>query len=109
MSRVFDREIIDGFFGHSTEDHKQTMIKRRLLKEFINFNLTKVQKEYIILYYKDNMTITEIAKRYGVVPSTVSRTIKRARIKLYRALTGKELFSLYAKSGDENDKKNSHK
>lgn len=107
MSRIFDSEIINGFFGESTDDPKQIMLKRRLLKEFISFNLTKTQKQYIILYYKDNLTVTEIAKRFGVVPSTVSRTIKRARIKLYRAITGRELLSLYSKNGGKKDEKNS--
>lgn len=103
MSRIFDREIIDGFFGNNSDEPKQ-----RLLKEFMEFNLTKTQKQYIMLYYKNNMTITQIADIFGVVPSTVSRTIKRARTRLYRAITGKELFSLYSKNGDKHDNKNSY-
>lgn len=108
MSRIFDREIIDGFFGNNSDEPKQRLLKKRLLKEFMEFNLTKIQKQYIMLYYKNNMTITQIADIFGVVPSTVSRTIKRARTRLYRAITGKELFSLYSKNGDKHDNKNSY-
>lgn len=107
MSRLFDREIIDGFFDGGQENQRQVMLKRKLLKEFMDFNLTKTQKQYIMLYYKDKMTLKEIAQRFGVVPSTVSRTIKRARTRLYKALTGRELFSLYAKEVKKNEKENS--
>lgn len=34
------------------------------------------------MYYKDSMTIREIASSCGVNPSTVSRTIKRGRLKI---------------------------
>ena len=58
----------------------------KLLAQVLNNNLTKTQKCYIIEYYKDEMTVTEIARRHGVNKSTVSRTLKRAREKLKRAI-----------------------
>ena len=58
----------------------------KLLKLVLNENLTKTQKCYIIRYYRDGMTVTEIAQMYGVNKSTVSRTLKRARENLKRAI-----------------------
>lgn len=55
------------------------------LRELMNDNLTKKQKCYIIMYYRDGLTMEEIAKRSGVARSTVSRTIFRGRERL---LTG---------------------
>jgi RNA polymerase sigma factor (sigma-70 family) len=49
------------------------------LRELLNDNLTKKQKSYIILYYKEGLTMEEIAQRFGVAKSTVSRTVQRGR------------------------------
>lgn len=46
-------------------------------------------KEVILLYYYQEMTMTEIAQIVGVSPSMVSRRIKKAHAKLYGVL-GKE-------------------
>ncbi len=58
----------------------------KFLHEIINDDLTKTQKQYIIKYYMNNMKIHEIALEYGVNKSTVSRTIKRARNRIYERL-----------------------
>jgi RNA polymerase sigma factor (sigma-70 family) len=64
----------------------------QLLIKFIEKELTGTQKCYIIKYYIDGKTIREIADEYGVYPSTVSRTVNRAKAKIYRALeTAREL------------------
>lgn len=52
------------------------------LIKILDKQLTDTQKCYIIMYYKENMTMREIATLRNVSPSTVSRTIKRANIKL---------------------------
>ena len=48
----------------------------------INEELTDRQRELIELYYLENMNMTEIARRLGISPSTVSRTRKRGRGRL---------------------------
>ncbi|MGI5979632.1 MAG: sigma-70 family RNA polymerase sigma factor [Oscillospiraceae bacterium] len=48
----------------------------------INEELTDRQRELIELYYLENMNMTEIARRLGISPSTVSRTLKRGRGRL---------------------------
>ncbi|MBR1740161.1 MAG: sigma-70 family RNA polymerase sigma factor [Ruminococcus sp.] len=63
----------------------------RLVRLLMESGLTKAQKCYIILYYRDGLTVQEIAKRCGVVPSTVSRTMMRGRNRLARELSRLEL------------------
>ena len=58
----------------------------KFLREIINDDLTKTQKQYIIMYYMNNKKIHEIAEEFGVNKSTVSRTIKRARNRIYERL-----------------------
>ncbi len=43
-------------------------------------------RKYMILYYGQNMSMEAIAKQCGVNKSTVSRTLKRGRQRLYRCL-----------------------
>ncbi|WP_124099421.1 sigma factor-like helix-turn-helix DNA-binding protein [Ruminococcus sp. Marseille-P6503] len=64
---------------------------RELLWRCVDDNLTKTQKRYIILYYKKNLTVTQIAALSGVNKSTVSRTISRGRVKLASAVRMKLL------------------
>lgn len=56
-----------------------SVIHRGSCKELVDRNLTKTQKSYIMLYYNDKKTVSEIARIYGVNKSTVSRTINRAK------------------------------
>lgn len=44
------------------------------------------QKKYIMAYFFENLNIYEIAQRYGVNPSTVSRTINRGLGNAYKYL-----------------------
>lgn len=53
-----------------------------MLFKILDDELTKKQKCYIILYYRDGLTVNEIAGKFGVDKSTVSRTINRGRKKL---------------------------
>jgi len=48
--------------------------------------LTDCQRRYLTHYYRDTMTMREIAARYGVNTATVSRTLSRARNRLRRVL-----------------------
>ena len=45
--------------------------------------VTPVQKEYIMRYFYDGMNIVQIAARYDVNASTVSRTIRRGLKRAY--------------------------
>ena len=48
--------------------------------------LTGRQKECLILKYYKNLNVTQIALKLGVGKSTVSRHIKKAKLRLYKVL-----------------------
>ena len=59
---------------------------RRNLRQVRERELTDRQREMVALYYDQGMTMPQIAERLGVSRSTVSRTLRRARDRLYRFL-----------------------
>lgn len=58
-------------------------LKRRILELQ---QLQRQSRELLRLRYEENMTVTEIAAAIGRDKSTVSRTLSRARRRLYKCL-----------------------
>ena len=68
-------------------DNSEQMTRlRRNLRRAREQELTQRQREMVALYYDRGMTMPQIAERLGVSRSTVSRTLRRARDRLYRFL-----------------------
>ncbi len=83
----FDSQINELVFsGEDTDRTEATEKLKRIMARIIKDDLTKRQREIIVLYYYRQQGISEIAETLGVAPSTVSRTIKRARDNIYRYL-----------------------
>ena len=59
---------------------------RRNLRLAREQELTPRQQQVVTLYFDRGMTIPQIAQQLGVTPSTVSRTMHRAKEHLYRCL-----------------------
>ena len=59
---------------------------RRNLRQARERELTPRQRQMLELYYDQGMTIPQIAGELGLNRSTVSRTLRRARERLYRCL-----------------------
>lgn len=59
---------------------------RRNLRQARERELTPRQRQMVALYYDRGLTMAQIAGRLGVNRSTVSRTLRRARERLYRYL-----------------------
>ena len=59
---------------------------RRNLRLAREQELTPRQQQVVTLYFDCGMTIPQIAQQLGVTPSTVSRTMHRAKEHLYRRL-----------------------
>lgn len=53
-------------------------------------NLPQKEREVILLYYYQDMNVSEIARALGVTQPTVSYRLKRAREKLRQELEGRE-------------------
>lgn len=64
----------------STEQREQ------VLHHVINSVLTARQRDCLVLRFFEGMSVTQIALHYGVNPSTVSRHIKKAKIKIAKSL-----------------------
>lgn len=66
------------------EPNSDRLVLRRLLQLGCSRCLTPNQQELTRLRYTEGMTVTAIAKRMGVAPSSVSRSLRNIREKLYR-------------------------
>ena len=69
------------------DDNRDQMNRlKRNLTHALRQDVTARQREYMMLYYGRGMSMEAIAKELGVNKSTVSRTLKRGRQRLYRCL-----------------------
>ena len=69
------------------EDNSQQMarLKRNLVRA-LQEAVTPRQREFLLLYYGEQLNMRQIGERLGVDKSTVSRTIKRGEAQLRRCL-----------------------
>ena len=70
----------------ATDNSVQLGRLKRNLAHALRQDVTEKQREYLMLYYVEGMNLREISERTGVNISTVSRTMKRGRERLYRCL-----------------------
>ena len=69
------------------DDNRDQMNRlKRNLTHALRQDITPRQREYMMLYYGQGMSMEAIARELGVNKSTVSRTLKRGRQRLYRCL-----------------------
>lgn len=87
-----EAEFFD-FFDHSAARPDQNPVKssaksaiKTAIKTAIDEALTDRQREFVEEYYFEGLTIYEISERHGVCPSSVSRTLGRARENIFRVL-----------------------
>ena len=59
---------------------------KRNLRKVIEEDLTPTQRCYLQTYYLTGWSMEAVASEYGVNKSTVSRTLKRARARINKAL-----------------------
>ena len=71
---------------HAEDNSDQRERLLRNLRRAREQELTPRQREMLALYYDRGLKMNQIAKRLGVNRSTVSRTINRAKERLYRCL-----------------------
>ena len=74
--------LYEGYLGPRMPREVQLKRVQRVIRE----ELTPLQRETLILYYFQEMTIPQIAAQRGVNKSTVCRTLHRAESKLRRFL-----------------------
>ena len=69
---------------HAEDNSEQLERLRRGLRRAREQELTPRQRQMLTLYYDQGMNIPQIAVLLGLNRSTVSRTLRRARERLYR-------------------------
>jgi len=80
--RQAEMELISTIFPELKEDNPNRSVIARALRT----RLTPKQRQALLLHYAGGMTISEIARERGVYPSTVWRTLKRAKHELLWAV-----------------------
>ncbi len=81
-----DQNFIRDMMGIPHTNRKQLEMSRKALTEIIQNDLTPRQRELIFLRYYQNMNNKQIAALLSLDASSVSRTLKRARIRIYKLL-----------------------
>ena len=74
--------LYEGYLGPRLPRDMQIKRVQRVIRE----ELTELQRQTLIAYYFEELTIPQIAVRRGVHKSTVARTLHRAEDKLRRYL-----------------------
>lgn len=85
-SRMLAAELQCWLLETSEDNRTQLERLRRNLHLARQKELTPRQEEVMTLYYDRELSIPRIAEELHVQPSTVSRTLKRARQRLFRCL-----------------------
>lgn len=77
-----------GVYSRMIADDNRAQVGRlkRNLTRALRQDVTEKQRRYMVLYYGQGMSMDAIARTCGVNKSTVSRTLKRGRQRLYRCL-----------------------
>ena len=71
---------------NGADNSEQLERLRRNLRRARELELTDRQRQMLALYYDEGMTVPQIALELGLNRSTVSRTIRRAKERLYHCL-----------------------
>ena len=85
-SRLLTAELQLWMQENAEDNHVQQERLRRNLRLARQQELTPRQQEIMQLYYDRELTIPQIAQELHVRPSTVSRTLQRARQRLFKCL-----------------------
>ena len=71
----------------TAEDNSLQMERvRRNLRWALESELTPRQRQMVVLYYDRRLSMRQIARLLGVQPSTVTRTLQRAKRRLQNSL-----------------------
>ncbi len=83
MKSTYSRTEVD-IFGEIFPEYFDSEGGARALQSAMRRSLTPIQKQILLLHYADKLSVSEIAKHRNVNPSTVSRTLHRAKENMQR-------------------------
>lgn len=102
-------DMIDNYISETLLNKNQTTVPEKsiidtdLVRKILFENLTDKQKLYILLYYKQKLTMEEIAEKCKVAKSTVSRTVSRGRNNIAKGLKSQMVKYLLCSKENDND------
>lgn len=79
----FNRQFIQDMLGTGSDNRQHLKLAQKALHEVIAQELTERQRELLLLYYFEQRTMVEIGETLGINKSTVSRTMARAKKRIY--------------------------
>lgn len=98
-----DQLSFSTYLNEEAEDNQwQRQALRQALGRAIREELTGRQREVLLLYYLDQLTMQQVAERLDVNRSTVCRTLQRGEARLRRCLRygGERLLRRSESQGD---------
>ena len=82
----FDGDMAEWIRTHAEDNESDLRRLKRNLRLAREEELTERQRQLLRMRYEENKTVSAIARELGVDRSTVSRTITRAKSRLYKCL-----------------------
>ena len=76
--------VLNSRFGDSNAVHSNAL--KSALKKAVAGELSEKQRQTLLMYYFERRTVSQIARALGVNKSTVSRSLKSARVRLGKIL-----------------------
>lgn len=87
IALVCDKDFVRNLiYPLAATDSNRTAVLKRAVHRAIEEDLTPRQREMLLKKYFEYKTGKEIAEDLGVDQATVSRTLKRARVRLQKSL-----------------------
>lgn len=83
---TFDKSFIRDLMNKPSTNRINMKIAQEMLKEIIAEELTSRQRELIFLKCYEQLSNNEIAERTGLDPSTISRTLARAKERIRKIM-----------------------
>ncbi len=80
------------FFGKVFPEYIDEEKNSRAIRAAMRRTLTPIQKQILLLHYADKLSISQIARLRNVRPSTVWRTLKRAKDNMQKVALSLGLF-----------------
>ncbi len=90
MARRTDREVNElltrDMLGVQGGNRGQLALAREALRDVLRNELTDRQRQIVLMRYYEEQRPIDIARRLGVAPSTVTRSLQRSRCRIYRCM-----------------------
>ncbi len=94
MAKKVSFDVVENYiYKEEVKEDVNNGKRRKMLIGLVAKNeLSQRQKVCISMYYADNIKMSEIAKELGITKSTVSKHIKKAKLRIEKYLKYSDIF-----------------